>query len=140
MNIQQIDNNLINKTESLQGEDKFLEEANNNTQQNINLNNNQDLNIKDNPQEQNILQNQNINNLSNEEIILKINNFLQQNQLDELSAFLSLNKNIIPKNVLSSYISIILIYWKYFWKMEQMLILRYIVQVAKLRKRIKLIY
>ena len=108
MNIQQIDNNLINKTESLQGEDKFLEEANNNTQQNINLNNNQDLNIKDNPQEQNILQNQNINNLSNEEIILKINNFLQQNQLDELSAFLSLNKNIIPKNVLSSYISIIL--------------------------------
>ena len=108
MNIQQIDNNLINKTESLQGEDKFLEEANNNTQQNINLNNNQDLNIKDNPQEQNILQNQNINNLSNEEILLKINNFLQQNQLDELSAFLSLNKNIIPKNVLSSYISIIL--------------------------------
>ena len=38
----------------------------------------------------------------------KIHTFLQQNQLQELSSFLNINKNNIPQNVLSFFISYVL--------------------------------
>ena len=108
MSNQPIENNLINNSNPILGNNKFLENSNNNIQPSPNLNANQEINQEDNSQNQNLLQNQNINNLSNEDIMLKINTLLQQNQLNELSSFLSLNKNIIPKNILSSFISFIL--------------------------------
>jgi hypothetical protein len=79
MSNQQIENNLMNNTNQLSGEENYSNENQKNSQQNTdisnnpNFNGNSDINIKDN----NLLQNQNINNVSNEEIIQKINLFLQ---------------------------------------------------------------
>jgi len=113
MNNQSNDNNIINNINQLAGEQNFIEERHNNSQQNQNIqnlqniNNNSDINLKENSSESNI-QNLYINNAGNEDIILKINSLLQQNKFDELSLFLNLNKNKIPQNILSSYISYIL--------------------------------
>jgi non-canonical poly(A) RNA polymerase PAPD5/7 len=110
MSNQQIENNLMNNTNQLSGEENYSNENQKNSQQNTdisnnpNFNGNSDINIKDN----NLLQNQNINNVSNEEIIQKINLFLQQNQFQELSSFLTINKNTIPQNILSFFISYVL--------------------------------
>ena len=105
---QPADDNSINNTNPNLEDGKFTEESKNNSQPNTNLENNPEIGLKENSDEGNLLQNQNINNPSDEEIMMKINTLLQQNQLNELSNFLSLNKNNIPKNVLSSYISFIL--------------------------------
>ena len=105
---QPADDNSINNTNPNLEDEKFSEESKNNCQPNPNLENNPEIGLKENLDEGNLIQNQNINNPSNEEIMMKINALLQQNQLNELSTFLSLNKNNIPKNVLSSYISFIL--------------------------------
>ena len=110
MRNQQIENNLMNNSNQLSGKENYSNENQLNPQQNTdisnnpNFNGNSDINIKDN----NLLQNQNINNVSNEEIIQKINSFLQQNQFQELSSFLTHNKNTIPQNVLSFFISYVL--------------------------------
>ena len=115
MSNQQIENNLINYVNQKPGEEKYTNEGQNNPQLNqdlsnlTNINKNSDINIKDNTTgDQNLLQNQNINNVSNEEITKKINSFLQQNQFQELSNFLNSNKNKIPQNVLSYFISYVL--------------------------------
>ena len=115
MSNQQIENNLMNNPNQMQGKSKLPEESQNNPLLNQNIlnplymNNNLDMNIKDKIQDQNnFLQIQNINNSSNDEIIQKINSFLQNSQLSELSSFLSTNKNKIPPAVLSYYISYVL--------------------------------
>ena len=114
MSNQQIENNLMNNQNQMQGESTIPEENQNNPLLNKNMsnplymNNNLDMNIDKIQDQNNFLQNQNINNFSNEEIIQKINSFLQNNKLSELSTFLSSNKNKIPPVVLSNYISFIL--------------------------------
>ncbi len=113
MNPHQADN--LNNLNPIQGDPQYLENNQNKVILNQNLqnmqninNNNQNLNMQDKIQEQNLAQNQNLNNTSNEEIIQKINSFLQHNQFSELSSFLNMNKNKIPPNILSWYISFIL--------------------------------
>ena len=92
MNIQ-INSNLMNNTNQNKEGGNSSDERNNNA------------NYK---QEQKLIQNNNINDLSNEDIIPKISTFLQLNKFVELSKFLSLNKNKISDNILSSFISFIL--------------------------------
>ena len=110
MSNQTMDNNLVNNINPLSGEEKS-EKDNAQQHQNLsnkqNISNNSEANQKDNSPEQN-LQNHFTNNSSNEDIIQNINSFLQQNKFTELSSYLNSNKNIIPQNILSSYISYIL--------------------------------
>jgi len=98
---QQIENNLINNGNQLTGEEKYSEENQNNPQENKDS----ELNMKDNSAD---IQNQNINNSLNKELVTKINSLLYQNLFGELSSFLNNNKNKIPQNILSFYISYIL--------------------------------
>ena len=105
MNNQQIQNNLIINQNENQSEQKYSEVSQNNGLLNANL----ELNIIDNNQEQNIIQNQNNINSQNKDIIFQtIFTFIKQNQLDKLATFLSSNKNKIPPNILTDFISIIL--------------------------------
>ena len=105
MNNQQIQNSLIINQNESQSVQKFTELSQNNGLLNANL----DFNAIDNNQEQNIIQSPNNINSQNEDIIFKtIFTFIKQNQLDKLSSFLSSNKNEIPPNILSDFISIIL--------------------------------
>ena len=113
MNNPSIDTNLINNINInlLSGDDNYCEEGQKNSVQNQklpHLQNNPETNQKDNSSNQNILQNQFINNSLNEDIFQTINSFLQQNKLIELSSYLNLNKNRIPQNILSSFISFVL--------------------------------
>ena len=109
MSNQQIENNLINNTNQ-SGEQNYASDNQKNPQPNADssnnpqFNDNSAINIIDNK----LLQNQNNNSASNEEIMQKIHTFLQQNQLQELSSFLNINKNNIPQNVLSFFISYVL--------------------------------
>ena len=106
MSNQSIENNLTNNPNQLSEEDKYSEGIQNNSQANKDMTNlhNPDMNLKDKDQEKNLLQGQG----SNEEIISKINLFLQKKQFAELSSFLNINKNKISQSVLSSYIPFIL--------------------------------
>ena len=106
MSNQSIENNLTNNPNQLSEEDKYSEGIQNNSQANKDMPNmhNPDMNLKDKDQEKNLLQSQG----SNEEIISKINLFLQNKQFAELSSFLNINKNKISQSVLSSYIPFIL--------------------------------
>ena len=82
----------VNNINPLSGEEKFVEDNIHNNLSNVqNISNNLGINQKDNSSEQN-LQNQFINNASNEDIIQKINSFLLQNKFTELSSFLNSNK------------------------------------------------
>ena len=112
MNLNQVDNNLMNNQNQIQRDNKFTEENHTKALLNQNLSNipNLNNNLQNKIQEQSLLQNQNqnISKSSNEDIIPTINTFLQNNQYDELSLFLSSKKNQIPQNILSSYISYIL--------------------------------
>ena len=106
MSNQSIDNNLTNNPNQLSEEDKYSEGIQNNSQASKDMTNlhNPDMNLKDKDQEKNLFQGQG----SNEEIISKINLFLQNKQFAELSSFLNINKNKISQSVLSSYIPFIL--------------------------------
>ena len=106
MSNQSIENNLTNNPNQLSEEDKYSEGIQNNSQASKDMTNlhNPDMNLKDKDQEKNLLQGQG----SNEEIISKINLFLQKKQFAELSSFLNINKNKISQSVLSSYIPFIL--------------------------------
>ena len=111
------ENNLINEPNQSPGEENFQNGGQNNPELNKdsqkvpNNDGNLDLNIenKDNNSsgQQNLISNNNNNNnTSNEEIIQKINSFLQQKQFQELSSFLKMNK--IPQNILSFFLSFVL--------------------------------
>ena len=112
MSKEKIEYNAINEENKMTGEENFTKGGQNGSEINQDVHNmpnnngNSDINIKDNnsPIQQNLIPIQ----ISNEEIIQKINSFLQQKKLQELSSFLSLNKGKIPQNVLSSFISFVL--------------------------------
>ena len=108
MKSQQNDNNVMINQNQNQSEIKFSEKNQNNGLLNPNLINSHNLNNNlEKIKEQNIIPN-NLNSQNEDLIIQTIWNFLQQNQIDKLSSFLSSNKNKIPPNILSKFISIIL--------------------------------
>jgi hypothetical protein len=106
MSNEKVENNVINEKNKMPEEENFTNGGQNGSELNKDLNQdlnqdihnmpnnngNSDINIKDNnsPEQQNLIPSHNISNISNpsnEEIIQKINSFLQQKKF--------LNKNII---------------------------------------------